>query len=406
MAGIMNEDGLEGSLREAASRCGIARKKKVHVGAAIMPDYLNQHYDPYSAVLNREFNSVVVEHHMKWKPLLVGGDEGVYDFRPCDKIVDWAIDKGMEVKGHTLCWHVTTPDFAEDMSASRLREALYRHIRTTMGHFYGRVGSWDVVNEALCQDCSGRMEDNVFLRKLGPGYVDDCFRVAHQIDPNAKLIYNDNKAEGAGLPGGRSQKADAMYDMLKGMKERGVPVHGAGLQGHFTAAGTGMRRTPTPHSVQRQVRRLGDLGLTVNISEMDVRVAGLADGVDGETAQAAIYGDILEACLTEEAFDGLTLWGFTDLHSWVHNFYEPDSPLPWDKEFQPKGPVVGAMRDALLRTRAGSPVLATPEHLWGKDWMVPEPANDGAAGAGGHAGGAGEGGGAVDAPNWNARNDH
>ncbi|CAN0537858.1 unnamed protein product, partial [Ectocarpus sp. 12 AP-2014] len=93
------------------------------------------------------------------------------------------------------------------------------------------------------------MEDNVFLRKLGPGYVDDCFRVAHQIDPNAKLIYNDNKAEGAGLSGGRSRKADAMYDMLKGMKERGVPVHGAGLQGHFTAAGTGMRRTPTPHSV-------------------------------------------------------------------------------------------------------------------------------------------------------------
>lgn len=53
--------------------------------------------------------------------------QGVYDFRPCDKIVDWAIDKGMEVKGHTLCWHVTTPDFAEDMSASRLREALYRY---------------------------------------------------------------------------------------------------------------------------------------------------------------------------------------------------------------------------------------------------------------------------------------
>lgn len=55
--------------------------------------------------------------------------QGVYDFRPCDKIVDWAIDRGMEVKGHTLCWHVTTPEFAEDMSASRLREALYRQER-------------------------------------------------------------------------------------------------------------------------------------------------------------------------------------------------------------------------------------------------------------------------------------
>lgn len=37
-----------------------------------------------------------------------------------------------------------------------------------------------------------------------------------KIDPNAKLIYNDNKAEGAGLSDGRSRKADAMYDMLKG----------------------------------------------------------------------------------------------------------------------------------------------------------------------------------------------
>lgn len=61
-----------------------------------------------------------------------------------------------------------------------------------MGHFYGRVQSWDVVNEALSTDCSGRMEDNVFLRKLGPGYVDDCFRVAHQVwtDPSAdRLVF-------------------------------------------------------------------------------------------------------------------------------------------------------------------------------------------------------------------------
>lgn len=39
----------EGSLRQAAA----TRKHKVHVGAAIMPDYLNPHYDPYSEVLNR-----------------------------------------------------------------------------------------------------------------------------------------------------------------------------------------------------------------------------------------------------------------------------------------------------------------------------------------------------------------
>lgn len=57
------------------------------------------------------------------------------------------------------------------------------------------------------------------------------------------------------------------------MKERGVPVHGVGIQGHFDAAGGHHWAIPTPHSVQRNVRRYGDLGLTVNISEMDVRIA-------------------------------------------------------------------------------------------------------------------------------------
>lgn len=44
--------------------------------------------------------------------------------------------------------------------------------------------------------------------------------------------------------------------------------------------------------------------------------------------------------------------------------------------------------------------LATPEHLWGKDWMVPEPEGDGKVVAGGG------GDNAVDEPDWDARNDH
>lgn len=40
------------SLREAARRSSAIRKKRIHVGAAVMPDYLNPHYDPYSSILN------------------------------------------------------------------------------------------------------------------------------------------------------------------------------------------------------------------------------------------------------------------------------------------------------------------------------------------------------------------
>lgn len=64
-----------------------------------------------------------------------------------------------------------------------------------MAHFYGRVESWDVVNEALSVDCTGAMEDNIYLRKLGPGYVDDCFRVAHQV--RFGLILADSLCSGS-----------------------------------------------------------------------------------------------------------------------------------------------------------------------------------------------------------------
>lgn len=41
------------SLREAAALCSSARDKHVHVGAALMPDYLDTYYNPFSSVLQR-----------------------------------------------------------------------------------------------------------------------------------------------------------------------------------------------------------------------------------------------------------------------------------------------------------------------------------------------------------------
>ena len=29
------------------------------------------------------------------------------DFSHCDSMVDWAISKGLKIKGHVLCWHVS-----------------------------------------------------------------------------------------------------------------------------------------------------------------------------------------------------------------------------------------------------------------------------------------------------------
>ena len=79
--------------------------------------------------------------------------------------------------------------------------------------------------------------------------------------------------------------------------------------------------------VKRQIHRIGKLGLKVNISEMDVRVSKLETNEMHsklytdirDIAQTEIYQGILTAALSEPAFDGIWLWGFTDRHTWVKN---------------------------------------------------------------------------------------
>ena len=355
--------------------------------------YTNQ-YKPsgtrYARVLSTEFNSIVIEHHLKWAPLchaepgplpdLSPTDRlGRYDFHSADLMVDWALARGMKVKGHVLCWHVTTPPLVEDLPPDQVREQLRRHIFTTMGHFRGRIKVWDVVNESLAPD--GTLAENVFLRKLGPGYIEQCFRWAHEADPDAFLIYNDNKVEGMGPDSPNATKSDGFYNLLKDLVQRGVPVHGAGIQAHFNAGGTGRGRPPTPSMVKRQIRRIGELGLKVNMSELDVRVSKLPPNLQ-QIAQRQIYHDIICAALTEPAFDGIWLWGFTDRHTWVSHFYYDDAPLILDEDYGRKD-CYYALRDALTTMAAGGTVgggvgpylerdFDDEGRPWGHLWMQPE----------------------------------
>jgi GH35 family endo-1,4-beta-xylanase len=351
----------------------------------------------YATLVQQEFNAVVIEHHLKWAPLvhsepgpLDNGRPserfGRYDFYHADSIMDWCLENNIrKIKGHVLVWHVTTPKFVETLSPSEVRQQLQRHIFTCMGHFRGRITTWDVVNEALAPD--GSLAENVFYTKLGPSYIEECFRWAHEADPTAILLYNDNKVEGIGNP-----KADGFYNLLADLKAKNVPVHGCGIQAHFNAAGTGLNRPPTPRQVKQQIHRLGELGLSVNISEMDVRVSKLPDASLRDVAQRQIYHDILAAALSEPAFDGIWLWGFTDRHTWVHSFYYDDEPCILDEAYERKEAYYG-VRDALRTLTPGHCIggetsftwldadVDSNGHCWGHAWMQPDE-EDGANGVG------------------------
>ncbi len=131
-------------------------------------------------------------------------------------------------------------------------------------HYRGQVYAWDVVNEAIADDGPG-LRDSVFRQKLGDGYIADAFRLAHQVDPQALLFYNDYGGEDL------NAKSDRIYDLVRGLVQQGVPIDGVGLQMHISAS-----NPPDAAAVASNMRRFVSLGLRVNISEMDVQVRDLA----------------------------------------------------------------------------------------------------------------------------------
>jgi endo-1,4-beta-xylanase len=313
-------------LRDAASSSGRL------IGAALFSSGLAS--EPvYAAAAGRHFNYVTAEWEMKWDP--VQKTQGVFDFSGGDALVGFAESRGMQVKGHTLVWHQALPRWVEALSPPELRLALEDHIRTVAGHYRGRLRAWDVVNEAVADDGSG-LRSTVFSRGLGPDYVAEAFRLARRADPEAELVYNDYGGEGL------NGKSDAIYALVKNLKERGVPIDGVGLQMHVAATSL-----PAVADIAANIRRLAALGLQVNVSEMDVRVRELPAATRLER-QRQVYRDVVAACVAEPRCEAVTLWGFTDAHSWVDAAFGADDPLLFDEQYRVK-PAFYGVEDAFLR---------------------------------------------------------
>jgi endo-1,4-beta-xylanase len=95
--------------------------------------------------------------------------------------------------------------------------------------------------------------------------------------------------------------------------------------------------------------RLANLGLLVNISEMDVRIRGLPGTLQARLeVQKSVYQSLVGVCVAEPRCDGVTFWGFTDAHSWIDREFGADDPLLFDEQYAAKPAYYGVL-DALWR---------------------------------------------------------
>jgi endo-1,4-beta-xylanase len=303
------------------------------VGAAVKSSLLSD--ARYAGVLGRHFSYLTAEFEMKWDA--IERTRGSEDFRAGDAIVSYGQANGMQIKGHALIWHGSMPGWLSALPAADFRAAFEAHIRSVGEHFRGRVIAWDVVNEAIADDSSG-LRDTVFRQKLGDQYIADAFRLARQADPQALLFYNDYGGEGL------TAKSDRIYSLVQSLRAQGVPIDGVGLQMHITASSP-----PSEASIAANMRRLVALGLSVNISEMDVRIRDLPGTTPARLdVQKSVYKSIVGVCAAEPRCDGVTFWGFTDAYSWIDAQFGADDPLLFDEQYAVKPAYYGVL-DALWR---------------------------------------------------------
>ena len=211
-----------------------------------------------------------------------------------------------------------------------------------MGRYRGELRAWDVVNEAIADD--GSLRDSVFSRKLGKAFIADAFRRAHRADPRADLFYNDYGIDVV------NAKSDAVYELVRELKRQRVPIDGVGFQMHIDA-----RFPPTEAQLVANFERFDKLGLSINVSELDVQVRNvIGTRADKLALQKQIYHRVVSACVKTEGCEAVTTWGFTDKYSWIDATFGADDPLELDDALARK-PAYYAMVDGFLGLAPDAP---------------------------------------------------
>ncbi|MET7967073.1 endo-1,4-beta-xylanase [Micromonospora sp. NPDC005305] len=294
-----------------------AAEKGRYFGTAVAANKLSD--ATYVGILNREFNMVTPENEMKWDA--TEPSQGQFNYTSADRIVSHAQANGMRVRGHALAWHSQQPGWAQNLSGTALRQAMVNHITQVATHYKGKIYAWDVVNEAFADSGGGRRDSN--LQRTGNDWIEVAFRTARAADPAAKLCYNDYNTDNWTW-----EKTQAVYNMVRDFKARGVPIDCVGLQSHFNNG------SPYPGNYRTTLQNFAALGVDVQITELDIEGSG--------STQATTYGNVVRDCLAVSRCTGITVWGIRDTDSWRAS----GTPLLFDGNGNKK-PAYTAVLDAL-----------------------------------------------------------
>lgn len=343
---LCRADGQPASLKDAF-------KNDFLIGAALNESQF-EGTDPRAVqIVKEQFNSISPENCLKWGS--VHANPGQYDFSTADQYVAFGQQNNMFIVGHNLIWHQQTPSWVfqdsngNTISRDDLIMRMSNHIFTVVGRYKGRIGGWDVVNEALNED--GSLRNSNWEKIIGPDYLVLAYQFAHQADPNAQLYYNDYSLE-------NKPKRDGAVALIRRLQAAGIPIYAVGLQGHYKMG------WPTTNEMDETIKTFAALGIKVSITELDIDLLPAATSSQGaevsmtaayrasidpyqtglpapmQQALADRYSDIFKVFVANrQSMERVTFWGVTDSQSWLNNWPvsgRTSYPLLFGRDYQPK----------------------------------------------------------------------
>ena len=330
-----------------------AFKDYFDIGAALSGRIL--YSDPTNVLVLHQFSTITFDGEMKPEYLLDHATSisnlNTYNLSPSintnkmKEYLQYAMDNGLKVRFHTLVWHQQTPrwffavDYSTDPAASLVTKEvmltrLENYIKQVMAcasNYPGVIYAWDVVNEAIESSHNMpngyRATDSLWYQIIGEEYVEKAFEYARKYSyDTAPLFYNDYNTY-------QLTKRTAIFNMVSMLKGKGL-IDGIGMQSHIDMG------YPTLSDYEAAVRKFAELGLEINITELDMH--NNQNTAAALEQQAIRYGDLFEI-LTRLKVQGIanitnvTFWGILDSDSWLTNHRgETSYPLLFDKYAEPK----------------------------------------------------------------------
>lgn len=327
---------------EAPSLNDLARRSGRVFGAAVRPDQLAAE-PALRRTVAAQCGMLTPEIHLKWNS--IENRKGSLWYQPVDELVAFAARNGQAVYGHALLWEQSTPGWAlRELKARRDWRLVADHMQRVLGRYGETIGVWDVVNEPIdTQGGRQGLRRNTFHRVFGAGYIAEALETARHYAPNARLMLNDYSFEYDNPVD--ADRRRAFLALLAGLKGRGVPLDGVGLQAHLDLGKGPLKRSV----IAPFMSEIADMGLEIYITELDVKERDYR--ATEETRDDRVAGEVaryLDIALEHEAVKGITTWGLSDRHSWLgvergdrvdrkrYGNPAPNRGLPYDAAMRPK----------------------------------------------------------------------